>query len=115
VLQGDAVTDFLVLVGGAAFLVVAFLVIFGDLVGVVAGRRALVDPNSGHVYRSRGAIVATALFTAVAAATVMYMTLRFAIDPHDMADANRALFWLVLAFEVAWLLRALYRRFRRTD
>ena len=42
-LQGNAVTDFLVLVGAAAFFFVTFVVIFGDLVGVVAGRRALVD------------------------------------------------------------------------
>ena len=114
-LQGNAVTDFLVLGGAAAFFAVAFVVIFGDVVGVLTGRRALVDRNSGEVYRSRGAIVATALFTVVMAGAVMYMTFRFATDPHDMADANRALFWLVLAFEVAWLVRALYRRFRRTD
>ena len=113
-LQGNAVTDFLVLLGGAALLVVAFLATFENLVGVLAGRRALVDPNSRHVYRSRGAIVATVLFAAVMAAAAMYMTFRFATDPHDMADANRALFWLVWAFEIAWVLRALYRRFRRT-
>ena len=59
--------------------------------------------------------MATALFAAVMAAAVIYSTFRFATDPHDMADANRTLFWLVLAFEVTWLLRALYRRFRRTD
>ena len=60
--QGNALTDFLVLGGGAAFLAVAFVVFLGDAMGVVAGRRALVDPQSGHAYRSRGAIAATTLF-----------------------------------------------------
>jgi len=92
--QGNALTDFLVLAGGAAFLAVAFVVFLGDAMGVVAGRRALVDPQSGHAYRSRGAIAATTLFTVVMTAAAMYVTFRFATDPHDMPDINRALFWL---------------------
>jgi len=113
--EDNAVTDFLTLAGGAAFFAIGFVITLRDAMGLANPSRPLIDRTTRHVYGSRGARAAWVSFASVLAAAAIYATFRFATDPGEMPSINRALFWLVFAFQVAWLLRALYRRFRRAD
>lgn len=113
-LQGNAVTDFLLLAGGAAFFAAGFVVFLRDAMRLAGAGGPLIDRKTGHVY-GRGARAAWISFASVTAAAAMYATFRFATDPHDMQEVNRALYWLVFLFQIVWLARALYRRFRRAE
>jgi len=114
-LQGNAVTDFLVLAGGAAFCAVAFLMFARQAIQFADPRNVLIARGTRRIYRGGGARLASTLFASVFAVAGLFVTYRFATDPHDMPGANRALFWMVLAFQVTWLARALFRRHRRVS
>jgi divalent metal cation (Fe/Co/Zn/Cd) transporter len=108
-------TNSLLLFGGAAFFAIGFAVLLNDVMRLADPRQTLVDRQTGRIYRSREARVAWVIFVSVIAGAAMYLTFRFATDSAEMLGVNRAFFWLALAFEVALLVRALYRRFRRPD
>ncbi len=114
VIQGYGLSDFLVLAGGAAFCAVAFVMFAHQAIQFADPRNVLIARGTRHVYSTRGARVASTLLASVFAAGGLFVTYRFATDPHDMSGANRALFWIVLAGQIAWLVGALYRRYGRS-
>jgi hypothetical protein len=113
-IQGNAVTDFLVLAAGAAFCAVAFVVFARQAMEFADPRNVIIARGTRHIYRSPGVRVASTLFASVVAAGGLFVTYRFATDPHYMPDANRALFWMALGLQVAWLVRAVYHRYGRS-
>src|SRR6267378_3155281 len=105
-------TDFLLLTSSAALFAVVFALLLRDTM-LLSRRPDLADRQTGEIVSSQRTRLGWILFVSVMAAATVYLTFRFATDPHEMPDVNRALFWIVFGFQIVWLVRALYRRYRR--